>query len=207
MIRQSNKLGKLVTAEIVFGEKLENRVKALSFYITLSQKLLNLGNLNSSRIIVGGLQNQAVHRLRETWAQLDQRKKKMFGYLLSVYDFSTNYHDYYRIISSKLKENAPLLPFLGYLLSRVVSIISIKELKEANKKNFNGFGAYSRSSGAIASESEIHFISVTVVTEDPKIHAKNEQTQQEMLNSNESLNIYSKLEPNKRDTTFEFIIL
>ncbi|KAF1742695.1 hypothetical protein MXB_1490 [Myxobolus squamalis] len=77
MITQSNRLANIVISDIVYNEKLQSRLKVLIFYIKLSKKLLKLGNLNSSKIIISALLSQPIYRLTETWNQL-KNKNKMY---------------------------------------------------------------------------------------------------------------------------------
>ncbi|KAF0991067.1 hypothetical protein HZS_4808, partial [Henneguya salminicola] len=128
MIKHSNILGNIVISDLIFTPELTKRVKALTYYIQLSNKLISMGNLNSSRIIVGALQNQAIYRLTDTWNNLKCKKKRMFISVKNFFDSTSTSEEYCKFIEKQLEQNKPLIPFLGIFLTRMVYASSINEL-------------------------------------------------------------------------------
>ena len=78
----------------------------------LPQHCLRLGNYNSAMMVVGGLNNIAVSRLKDTWEGVPKRDMDAWISATAVLESRNNYSRYREHLMSN---SMSIIPFLGML--------------------------------------------------------------------------------------------
>jgi len=108
-----------VATEIVQATILKQRIKLLSLYINVCEKLLLLQNYNGLMTVFTGLSQLAISRLKSTWEGLPQNVINKWNGIEEIINAGGNYSTL-RILQQKAEP--PLVPCLTLLLQDLVVI-------------------------------------------------------------------------------------
>ena len=108
-----NQLSFWVSRTVCEGATLDERVGILKQHLTLAELCLRLCNYNSLMAILGGLNNAAVQRLKQTWGALQLPYQKLWTRMNSLMESRSNYAKYRATVDEALNTNTPIIPFLG----------------------------------------------------------------------------------------------
>lgn len=118
MVEFFNRVALLAASEILSQDTPSGRARAISKVIQIADKCHLLGNFNSLKALLAGLQSTPVYRLKETWKEVPSKRKKKFRDLSILMGESDNFSLYRSELSACL-ENGPCLPFLGNFLTEI----------------------------------------------------------------------------------------
>ncbi|PFX32666.1 uncharacterized protein LOC111320382 [Stylophora pistillata] len=118
MVEFFNRIALLAASEVLSQETTPGRARAISKVIQIAEKCQLLGNFNSLKALLAGLQSTPVYRLKETWKEVPSKKKKKFRDLSILMGESENFRLYRAELSACL-ENGPCIPFLGNFLTEI----------------------------------------------------------------------------------------
>ncbi|XP_015118333.1 uncharacterized protein LOC107042000 [Diachasma alloeum] len=119
----SHRISSLTSSEILMTKKLEMRTRMLARLINSANKCFSMGNFNSSRSIIAGLQSPPVYRLRSTWSYLKTHhatRYETFTRLCRV--FQNCRTDIYFDSWEKAQSRPPVLPYIGHVLIRILGL-------------------------------------------------------------------------------------
>lgn len=118
MVEFFNRVALLAASQILSHDTVSGRARAISKVIQIADKCHLLGNYNSLKALLAGLQCTPVYRLKESWKEVPSRRKKKFRDLSILMGESDNFM-LYRTELSNCLENGPCLPFLGNFLTEI----------------------------------------------------------------------------------------
>eukprot|EP00117_Sycon_ciliatum_P028573 scpid25592/ scgid22933/ Ras-specific guanine nucleotide-releasing factor RalGPS2; Ral GEF with PH domain and SH3-binding motif 2; RalA exchange factor RalGPS2 len=121
--QQFNQISFWVMKEILDHPMLKRRVEALSYFIRLAKKLLDLNNINSLVAIVSALQSAPIFRLKRTWADLARKEKTTYQRLQTLLSEEDN-RKALRHHMEHMK--LPCIPYLGVFLTDLTYLTSAK---------------------------------------------------------------------------------
>lgn len=113
-----------VTTGVVTSTLLATRVKALTNFIKLAEKLLELSNFSGVAQVLRGLSSPPVEYLKATWKELDKPLLKRYSTLKSVLSTKNNYRNYWEHIKQACAAQKRVIPYL------TVHLVQLGELKE-----------------------------------------------------------------------------
>ncbi|XP_031563120.1 uncharacterized protein LOC116298721 [Actinia tenebrosa] len=131
-----NRIALLVATEILSEETPQARARVISKVIQIADKCRLLGNFNSLKALMAGLQSTPLYRMKETWKEVPSKRKKKFRYLSLLMGESDNFALYRKEMESLLA-NGPCLPFLGDFLTQIAqtqAFMSVKRKKQKTTK-------------------------------------------------------------------------
>lgn len=118
MVEFFNRVALLAASEVLSQDTASGRARAISKVIQIADKCHLLGNFNSLKALLAGLQCTPVYRLKESWKEVPSKRKKKFRDLSILMGESDNFM-LYRTELSNCLENGPCLPFLGNFLTEI----------------------------------------------------------------------------------------
>ncbi|XP_063991862.1 uncharacterized protein LOC135170200 [Diachasmimorpha longicaudata] len=119
----SHRISSLTSSEILMIRKLEMRARMLARLINSAKKCFSMGNFNSSRSIIAGLQSPSVYRLRSTWNHLKTHHATRYESFSRLCRIFTNCRtDCYLDSWEKAQDRPPVLPYIGHVLSRILGL-------------------------------------------------------------------------------------
>jgi hypothetical protein len=119
LVERFNAVSYWVATEIVMQTDVKTRVQVLKKFIGVAERMRTIGNFNGVMEIIGGLNQLAVQRLKETWAQIPTRLVGVVEELNGLMSNLQNYKEYRNAISST---KGPTLPYLGVYLRDIIFI-------------------------------------------------------------------------------------
>jgi len=114
MIARFNRFAKWVSFSIVNEEKLTDRVKVFSKFIEIGEWCHKLHNYNTLMAIIAGLTHTAVHRLKDTKANLPTQHVQTLESLTTLMSSTKSYQAYRQ---DQRACSAPSLPYIGVNLT------------------------------------------------------------------------------------------
>jgi len=121
--KKKKQLSAWVATKILEPDQVRQRLKVLSYFVELAQRLRDLNNFNTCTSIMAALESSPVHRLKKVWeAFYDRRNHVLIGYyedLLQLINAKGNYASYRRVLHAI---NPPVVPFLGVYLTDLTFI-------------------------------------------------------------------------------------
>eukprot|EP01080_Neovahlkampfia_damariscottae_P000171 gene171-4417_t len=128
MILRTNTVVNWVAFEILKFEKVTQRQNSLELFLKVAIELKNLNAYNCLFEILGGLNSIAIHRLDETWKNINPKLKSEFEHLTKLISRKKNYG----LMRNELKKALPpILPYIGLYLTDLTFI------EDANKNILN----------------------------------------------------------------------
>ncbi|KAL0480509.1 gefJ [Acrasis kona] len=102
-----------VANSILEIDDLRERKERLQRFIKIARILLDFNNFSSVLVIVSGLQNASVYRLKKTWADLGNLQND-FQLCVDTMRSDRSFHDYRKKL---INATPPCVPYLGILLT------------------------------------------------------------------------------------------
>lgn len=131
MTKQFNALSGWVITVICTTERLKDRVMVLKKFLTIAEKLHDLGNYNSMMAILSGLDRGPVYRMKDTMAAISSNRKYALIYadIKSLANPKGNYSALRQAIKN---QQLPVIPYLGEspLFSSMLSMSTINSFNE-----------------------------------------------------------------------------
>ncbi|XP_014476751.1 PREDICTED: uncharacterized protein LOC106745564 [Dinoponera quadriceps] len=127
----SHRIACLTVSEILAIKKLDMRTRIMARFINAAEKCFVLGNFQSCRSILAGLQAPPIHRLRRSWAYLRTRHASRYESMekLSKIYKSPRCLKYQRAWAAA-ERRPPSMPYVGHFLAKVLEINqSLREVK------------------------------------------------------------------------------
>ncbi|KAJ6241409.1 guanine nucleotide exchange factor [Anaeramoeba flamelloides] len=119
MIHEFNQLSNYITHKIVSPVTIKQRIKQLIRFIKMGQEFLNIHNFDGLMIIIAGLRDSSVNRLKHTQREIPVQYQKTYEELLQITDSLQNYSKLKRAIQNAPK---PCLPHIGMYLTDITLI-------------------------------------------------------------------------------------
>lgn len=124
----SHRISCLITSEILAIDHLEMRTRVLARLINVADKCLNMGNFNSCRSVLAGVQSPPIFRLKKTWARLRKHHATKYAAVERLSKlFKTTSSDLYKNCWIKAERTPPHLPYIGDVLARILGLDDEKE--------------------------------------------------------------------------------
>ncbi|XP_057319108.1 uncharacterized protein LOC130663711 isoform X2 [Microplitis mediator] len=129
----SHRISCLVTSEILSIQKLNMRARILTRFINAAYKCYFMGNFQSCRSILAGLQSPPIYRLKNTWSRLKTHHS-------TAYDIMSKLSKIFKNVKAKIYERAwskaehspQFMPYIGDILVRVLKINNYESLDSCN---------------------------------------------------------------------------
>ena len=119
MILHSNQITAWVAEAILYQTDLKKRVSLIKHFVQIAEKCRGLHNFSTLTAIISGLNSAPIHRLRRTWALLNQRIALAAEDLNRLMNSSKNFSQYRDALHQM---QAPCVPFLGVYLTDLTFI-------------------------------------------------------------------------------------
>ncbi|KAL9658467.1 hypothetical protein ABK040_006009 [Willaertia magna] len=133
MIQRTNNLVTFVSYHILKHENVKDRAKMIQKFIKIATELKNLNNFNSLKGIIGGLNSNAIHRLKKTWAIIPDSKLQEFKELCALMSHTSNHKNLRDLLQSV---EPPSIPYIGLFLTDLVFIEDGNPDQRDDKINF-----------------------------------------------------------------------
>ncbi|XP_066589653.1 uncharacterized protein [Prorops nasuta] len=121
-VAYSHRIYCLISTEILAVKDLKMRARIVSRFISAAKKCFDAGNFHSCRSILAGMQAPPIYRLRNTWSYLRRfhsGKYETFERLCKI--FRNPSGRIYEKIWFKAELSPPCLPYVGHLVSKILS--------------------------------------------------------------------------------------
>eukprot|EP01103_Thecamoeba_quadrilineata_P020459 TRINITY_DN878_c0_g1_i1.p1 TRINITY_DN878_c0_g1~~TRINITY_DN878_c0_g1_i1.p1 ORF type:complete len:566 (-),score=122.75 TRINITY_DN878_c0_g1_i1:70-1767(-) len=119
MINRFNLATAWIGSEILSVQDLRRRTAVLAKFLKIGKRYKDMNNFNGVMEIYSSLSLTPVSRLRQTWAGLSEKHRKIFAELEDLVNPSNNYSKYRQIIKTV---QPPVLPFQGVYLTDLTFI-------------------------------------------------------------------------------------
>ncbi|XP_028415859.1 ras-specific guanine nucleotide-releasing factor RalGPS1-like [Dendronephthya gigantea] len=119
MVEFFNRIALLVASQILCEDDVKRRVRVISKVIKVANKLRAMGNFNSLKAVLGGLQCTPIYRLDDTWKELSSKRRKQYRSLTNLMSEEDNFAAYRNELDNLMDKNVPCLPFLGDFLTQI----------------------------------------------------------------------------------------
>jgi son of sevenless-like protein len=114
MIKRFNEISIWVASVICTPIIKQTRVTHMKRFITICQHLRKMNNFNTLKAVLNGLHNPAVNRLKLTKEGLSQDNRKTLNDMNTMITTGmTNYQMYRQTLQQLLKQNTPIIPYMG----------------------------------------------------------------------------------------------
>ena len=118
-IDRFNKLGSWVATQIVTTTALKQRVRVVATLIQLAKALETLNNFNAVMAILGGINSNAVHRLKFTFEALADDEREALISLSTLMDNNSSFANYRKRLAEAV---GPRIPYLGILIQDLLFV-------------------------------------------------------------------------------------
>ncbi|XP_065910827.1 uncharacterized protein [Dysidea avara] len=135
MVQAFNRLALLVPTEILEERTPTARAKVMAAYIQIADKCRSVGNYNSLKAILAGLQCTPIYRLKKTWKEVSGRRKKKFEDLSRLMSEEDNWKTYKNELKEVMSSKNLCVPFLGQFLTQIVQQETVNDLKSYRRKS------------------------------------------------------------------------
>ena len=124
LTQQFNDMAILVASSIVCACSLAERAALISRWVEVASLLRQIRNFNGTFVVLAGLSNTAVHRLRATRARLSKQTLAEWDSLVELMAHKQSYRAYRSALRSCLSPNEPrpYLPYMGVHLTDLTFI-------------------------------------------------------------------------------------
>ncbi|XP_071561165.1 uncharacterized protein [Temnothorax nylanderi] len=126
----SHRIACLTVSEILAIKQLDMRTRIMARFINAADKCLALGNFQSCRSILAGLQAPPIYRLRRSWSYLRTHHASRYAAMerLSKIYKSPRCSKYQRAWAAA-KRNPPCMPYVGHFLIKVLGLNGLREIQ------------------------------------------------------------------------------
>jgi len=120
MIRFFNQISNWISTEILQDHPTaEDRAQAINKLLQIASKLMELHNYNGAFEIMAGLNNTAIHRLKQTFPKISTVSKQIMQQLNNLSNTDLNY----KSLRDSIKlASLPAIPYLGLYLTDLTMI-------------------------------------------------------------------------------------
>ncbi|KAL0488120.1 RasGEF [Acrasis kona] len=122
MIERTNQMCDWAACEVLRCENIRDRKRALVKLIEIAEELTKLNNLNALKGIIGGLNSNAVFRLKKTWEGIDNKKLNVKDEMAALVSADKSFKLMRERVSSCLKEGSSCVVYVGAYLSDLTFI-------------------------------------------------------------------------------------
>eukprot|EP00041_Stephanoeca_diplocostata_P032407 m.1037421 g.1037421 ORF g.1037421 m.1037421 type:complete len:369 (-) comp24143_c0_seq10:104-1210(-) len=129
--RRFNDVSYWVITEILRHDELSQRARCLSHFIYTAKCLRELNNVNGLLAIMSGLGSASIHRLRDTWEQLDTKTQKQFVHLST---FTAEEGNFKNLREHMKSAKAPYIPHICITLTDLVHLDVVAEGPEGKER-------------------------------------------------------------------------
>ncbi|XP_023314216.1 uncharacterized protein LOC106652006 [Trichogramma pretiosum] len=113
----------LTASEVLAADRVETRARLCARLLSAADRCLEMGNFQSARSIVAGLQSPAIYRLRSTWAYLKAHHYPAYEQMIKLSTiFESTRTKMYRQTWTMAERNPPSMPFVGDILARLLGL-------------------------------------------------------------------------------------
>ncbi|XP_018312586.1 uncharacterized protein [Mycetomoellerius zeteki] len=126
----SHRITCLTVSEILAIKQLNMRTRIMARFINAADKCLALGNFQSCRSILAGLQAPPIYRLRRSWSYLRIHHASRYATMERLSKiYKSPRCSKYRKAWTVAKRNPPCMPYVGHFLIKVLGLNSLKEIQ------------------------------------------------------------------------------
>ncbi|XP_018360990.1 PREDICTED: uncharacterized protein LOC108759841 [Trachymyrmex cornetzi] len=126
----SHRIACLTVSEILAIKQLDMRTRIMARFINAADKCLALGNFQSCRSILAGLQAPPIYRLRRSWSYLRTHHASRYATMERLSKiYKSPRCSKYRKVWTVAKHNPPCMPYVGHFLIKVLGLNSLKEIQ------------------------------------------------------------------------------
>ncbi|EGI65001.1 Ras guanine nucleotide exchange factor E [Acromyrmex echinatior] len=126
----SHRIACLTVSEILAIKQLDMRTRIMARFINAADKCFALGNFQSCRSILAGLQAPPIYRLWKSWSYLRTHHASRYATMERLSKiYKSPRCSKYRKIWIVAKRNPPCMPYVGHFLMKVLGLNSLKEIQ------------------------------------------------------------------------------
>ncbi|KYN37990.1 Ras guanine nucleotide exchange factor E [Trachymyrmex septentrionalis] len=126
----SHRIACLTVSEILAIKQLDMRTRIMARFINAADKCLALGNFQSCRSILAGLQAPPIYRLRRSWSYLRIHHASRYAAMERLSKiYKSPQCSKYRKVWTVAKRNPPCMPYVGHFLIKILGLNSLKEIQ------------------------------------------------------------------------------
>ncbi|KAK0167344.1 hypothetical protein PV327_004754 [Microctonus hyperodae] len=119
----SHRISCLITTEILGISKLSMRTRILARFINAANKCFTMGNFQSSRAIIAGLQSPAIYRLRLSWRYLKTHHSNSYRTMSKLCKIFKNPRtNVYTKAWKNAETSSSFIPYIGDILIRILGL-------------------------------------------------------------------------------------
>ncbi|KAL7297593.1 hypothetical protein TKK_0009268 [Trichogramma kaykai] len=113
----------LTASEVLAAGQVQTRARLCARLLSAADRCFEMGNFQSARSIVAGLQSPAIYRLRSTWAYLKAHHYPAYEQMIKLSTiFESTRTKKYRQTWTMAERNPPSMPFVGDILARLLGL-------------------------------------------------------------------------------------
>eukprot|EP01088_Endostelium_zonatum_P017828 TRINITY_DN546_c0_g1_i1.p1 TRINITY_DN546_c0_g1~~TRINITY_DN546_c0_g1_i1.p1 ORF type:complete len:644 (-),score=159.88 TRINITY_DN546_c0_g1_i1:41-1972(-) len=132
IIKRFNTVTDWIALQILKEEKLDERAEMLDWWIEVGIEMIELRNYNGAMMVMGGLNESAISRLKQTWKK--KKGKKKWERIVELLEIEGNYKRY----RAEVKKEGVKVPIMGVVLQDLLFA------DEGNKGELEGVGGKGR---------------------------------------------------------------
>jgi hypothetical protein len=117
MIERTNEMCNWVAYEVLRCDNIKDRRKAITKLIEVAEELYNINNLNSLKGLIGGLNSNAVYRLKKTWDGIETKKRDSKDEMASLVSADKSFKLMRERVNQCKKKGEPAIIYIGVYLS------------------------------------------------------------------------------------------
>ncbi|KAG5331938.1 RGPS1 factor, partial [Acromyrmex charruanus] len=126
----SHRIACLTVSEILAIKQLDMRTRIMARFINAADKCFALGNFQSCRSILAGLQAPPIYRLCRSWSYLRTHHASRYATMERLSKiYKSPRCSKYRKIWIVAKRNPPCMPYVDHFLIKVLGLNSLKEIQ------------------------------------------------------------------------------
>ena len=117
LVRTSQQLFAYVQTTILCENRVEYRALLIHYFLTVAQKMKDLGNFEGMKAVYGALQSTPIYRLRDSWDSITEEDKQIDQAMTELCDQQKNFARLREVMKIAV---APCIPYLGSTMSDLV---------------------------------------------------------------------------------------
>ncbi|KAL6259059.1 hypothetical protein P5V15_008981 [Pogonomyrmex californicus] len=126
----SHRISCLTVSEILAIKQLDMRTRIMARFINAADKCLALGNFQSCRSILAGLQAPPIYRLRRSWSYLRSHHASRYATMEKLSKIYKNPRcSKYQKTWATAKRNPPYMPYVGHFLIKVLELNNPRKIQ------------------------------------------------------------------------------
>ncbi|XP_025265374.1 uncharacterized protein LOC112638239 [Camponotus floridanus] len=149
----SHRIACLTVSEILAIKQLDMRTRIMARFINAADKCFALGNFQSCRSILAGLQAPPIYRLRRSWSYLRTHHANRYETMEKLSKIYRNPRcSKYQRVWIAAERSPPCMPYVGHFLIKVLGLNGLREIQA----NFVPSSTKKQSSTQIGTLESIH---------------------------------------------------